>query len=122
MAHLHYLHIENFRGIENFSNTFGSENYCVLIGRGDSGKSTILKAISYLLNPSWNLNISDFDFHNMDVQKNILIEGIFTDIPDEIGSFEKFGQYVQVIDTKGTVSSNIEEVEACPMHKNPICC
>ena len=46
MAHLHYLHIENFRGIENFSNTFGSENYCVLIGRGDSGKSTILKAIS----------------------------------------------------------------------------
>lgn len=111
MAHLHYLHIENFRGIENFSNTFGSENYCVLIGRGDSGKSTILKAISYLLNPSWNLNISDFDFHNMNVQKNILIEGIFTDIPDEIGSFEKFGQYVQVIDTNGTVSSNIEEVE-----------
>lgn len=111
MAHLHYLHIENFRGIENFSNTFGPENYCVLIGRGDSGKSTILKAISYLLNPSWNLNITDFDFHNMDVQKNILIEGVFTDIPDEIGSFEKFGQYVQVIDTNGTVTSNIEEVE-----------
>ena len=111
MAHLHYLHIENFRGIENFSNTFGPENYCVLIGRGDSGKSTILKAISYLLNPSWNLNITDFDFHNMDVQKNILIEGVFTDIPDEIGSFEKFGQYVQVIETNGTVTSNIEEVE-----------
>lgn len=111
MAHLHYLHIENFRGIENFSNTFGPENYCVLIGRGDSGKSTILKALSYLLNPSWNLNITDFDFHNMDVQKNILIEGVFTDIPDEIGSFEKFGQYVQVIDTNGTVTSNIEEVE-----------
>lgn len=111
MAHLHYLHIENFRGIENFSNTFGPENYCVLIGRGDSGKSTILKAISYLLNPSWNLKITDFDFHNMDVQKNILIEGVFTDIPDEIGSFEKFGQYVQVIDTNGTVTSNIEEVE-----------
>ena len=111
MAHLHYLHIENFRGIENFSNTFGPENYCVLIGRGDSGKSTILKAISYLLNPSWNLNITDFDFHNMDVQKNILIEGVFTDIPDEIGSFEKFGQYVQVIDTNGNVTSNIEEVE-----------
>lgn len=111
MAHLHYLHIENFRGIENFSNTFGPENYCVLIGRGDSGKSTILKAISYLLNPSWNLNVTDFDFHNMDVQKNILIEGVFTDIPDEIGSFEKFGQYVQVIDSNGIVSSNIEEVD-----------
>lgn len=111
MAHLHYLHIENFRGIENFSNTFGPENYCVLIGRGDSGKSTILKAISYLLNPSWNLSITDFDFHNMDVQKNILIEGVFTDIPDEIVSFEKFGQYVQVLDANETVSSNIEEVD-----------
>lgn len=111
MAHLHYLHIENFRGIENFSNTFGPENYCVLIGRGDSGKSTILKAISYLLNPSWNLSITDFDFHNMDVQKNILIEGVFTDIPDEIVGFEKFGQYVQVLDANGIVSSNIEEVD-----------
>lgn len=111
MAHLHYLHIENFRGIENFSNTFGPENYCVLIGRGDSGKSTILKAISYLLNPSWNLNLTDFDFHNMDVQKNILIEGVFTDIPDEIESFEKFGQYMQVIDANGNISSNIEETD-----------
>lgn len=111
MAHLHYLHIENFRGIENFSNIFGPENYCVLIGRGDSGKSTILKAISYLLNPSWNLNLTDFDFYNMDVQKNILIEGVFTDIPDEIESFEKFGQYMQVIDANGNISSNIEEVD-----------
>lgn len=84
MPHLHHLHIENFRGIKCFSHTFGSENYCVLIGRGDSGKSTILKAIAYLLNPSWNLNITDFDFHNMEVQNNILIEGVFTDIPDEL--------------------------------------
>lgn len=117
MAHLHYLHIENFRGIKNFSNIFGLENYCVLIGRGDSGKSTILKAISYLLYPSWNLNITDFDFYNMDVQKSILIEGVFTDIPDEIGSFEKFGQYVQVIDTNGHISSNIEEIYGIPCLK-----
>lgn len=111
MAHLHHLHIENFRGIENFNNTFGSENYCVLIGRGDSGKSTILKAIAYLLNPSWNLNINDFDFHGADIQKNILIEGVFTDLPDEIASFDKFGQYLQVIDDNGRVSPNIEEVD-----------
>ena len=111
MPHLHHLHIENFRGIKCFNHTFGSENYCVLIGRGDSGKSTILKAIAYLLNPSWNLNITDFDFYNMEVQNNIVIEGIFTDIPDELASFEKFGQYIQVINEEGTVSSNIEEVK-----------
>lgn len=111
MPHLHHLHIENFRGIKCFSHTFGSENYCVLIGRGDSGKSTILKAIAYLLNPSWNLNITDFDFHNMEVQNNILIEGVFTDIPDELASFEKFGQYIQVIDEEGAMSSNIEEAK-----------
>lgn len=117
MAHLHYLYIENFRGIKKFSNTFGPENYCVLIGRGDSGKSTILKAISYLLNPSWNLNITDFDFHNMDVQNSIQIEGVFTDIPDEIASFEKFGQYIQVIDANGNISSNIEDVDGIPCLK-----
>lgn len=117
MPHLHHLHIENFRGIKCFSHTFGSENYCVLIGRGDSGKSTILKAIAYLLNPSWNLNITDFDFHNMDVQNDILIEGVFTDIPDELASFEKFGQYIQIVDAKGGVFSNVEEVNGSPCLK-----
>lgn len=117
MPHLHHLYIENFRGIKCFSHTFGSENYCVLIGRGDSGKSTLLKAIAYLLNPSWNLNITDFDFHNMEVHNKIIIEGVFADIPEELASFEKFGQYVQVIDANGEISSNIEDVNGVPCLK-----
>lgn len=111
MSQLYSLKIKNFRGIKDFRHTFGWENYCVLIGRGDSGKSTILKAISYLLSPLWNLNITDLDFYNLNIEEPIIIEGIITDIPNELRNFEKFGQYIQVIDKDGNVCSNIEDVE-----------
>ena len=59
MTRIHELKIKNFRGIRDFSNTFGAANFICLIGRGDSGKSTILDAISYVLSSSWNLTFFD---------------------------------------------------------------
>ena len=63
MARIHELKIKNFRGIRNFSYSFGATNLICLIGRGDSGKSTILDAISYVLSSSWNLTFFDSDFY-----------------------------------------------------------
>lgn len=43
MPKLHHLHIENFRGIKLFDHTFNGGLTCI-IGRGDSGKTTILNS------------------------------------------------------------------------------
>jgi len=82
MAVLHSVSIKNFRGIKKFQHDFFSKDLVCLIGRGDSGKTTILEAISLLLSPSWNINFYDTDFHNCDIENPIEIEGTLIDLPD----------------------------------------
>ena len=83
MPKLFHLHIENFRGIEKFDHTF-SEGLTCIIGRGDSGKTTILDAISYVLSPLYTIPFTDSDFHNCNVESPIKIEATLTDLTDEI--------------------------------------
>ena len=64
MAVLHRLSIKNFRGIKDFDQVFGAGLTCI-IGRGDSGKSTILDAINYTFSSSWGIHFNDSDFYNL---------------------------------------------------------
>lgn len=73
MSRIHSLQIENFRGIKYFNQVFHMKPFICLIGRGDSGKTTILKAISYVLCPNWNISISDLDFYEADISKKLLL-------------------------------------------------
>lgn len=93
MSHINRLKINNYRGIKTLSQDFGEENLVILIGRGDSGKSTILSAIHAVLSPSWNLSFSDLDFHYQDTSSPIEIEVELSDIPHELLSERKFGLY-----------------------------
>mgnify|MGYP000927220125 FL=1 len=73
MAILHSLEIKNFRGIKDFKQEFFQEKLVCLVGRGDSGKSTILDAISYVLSSNWNITFYDSDFYNCDIEEPIEI-------------------------------------------------
>ena len=42
MARIKRLKVKNYRGIKDLSIEFDDENLVCLIGRGDSGKTTIL--------------------------------------------------------------------------------
>ena len=64
MARLEHLCINHFRGIEKFEQWFGNGITCI-IGRGDSGKSTILDAIAYLFSQSWTIRLNDSDFKRL---------------------------------------------------------
>lgn len=97
MARIHQLRIQNFRGIENFEQYFEDTNLIVLIGRGDSGKSTILKAISLVLSPAWNTTFTDADFHNLDTSKPIEIEITLRGTPEKLLTDSKFGLYKRVL-------------------------
>lgn len=97
MARIHQLKINHFRGIEHFEQCFGDTNLIVLIGRGDSGKSTILKAISLVLSPAWNNTFADTDFYNLDTTKPIEIEVSLRCVPDKLLSDAKYGLYKRLL-------------------------
>lgn len=96
MAKIIHLEIKNYRGIKHLPLEFKiDQNLICLIGRGDSGKTTILDAISSALSPSWNLNFFDTDFYNCDHSQNIEITVSLIDIPDKFMSENKFGLYIR---------------------------
>lgn len=99
MAKIHTLKIKNFRGIEDFEQVFGMTNLVCLIGRGDSGKTTILEAISFVLSSQWNISFYDTDFFNCNTKKNIEIEATLYDLPKKFLTEDKFGLYIRGIDT-----------------------
>lgn len=95
MSKIKGIYIKNFRGIKKLKHFFNSERFIVLIGRGDSGKSTILSAIQYALSPSWNISFSDLDFYNQDTSEPIEIMLWLTELPSELLKEQKFGLYVE---------------------------
>ncbi|KAA3436742.1 ATP-dependent nuclease [Rufibacter hautae] len=110
MAKIHTLKITNFRGIANFEQVFGFSEFICIIGRGDSGKSTILEAISYVLCGSWNLQFYDSDFHGCNVETSIEIEVTVYDLPPRLLQEDKYGLYVRVIDeSTNQIHDNIED-------------
>lgn len=93
------LDIKSFRGFKNFNLKLPSnQNVVCLIGRGDSGKSSILEAIYYALNPNWNLSVLDTDFHNANIDEAISIEVSLLDPPPELLTDNKFGLNVRMWD------------------------
>jgi putative ATP-dependent endonuclease of OLD family len=101
MAKIINLNIKNYRGIQDLSLDFKREqNLICLIGRGDSGKTTILEAVSSVLSPSWNLNFSDTDFNNCDHTQNIEIVASLVDFPEKLLLEHKYGLNVRAFNTQ----------------------
>lgn len=108
MAKIHTLEIKNFRAINTLKYQFDSNFNCI-IGRGDSGKSTILEAIASVLSPTWNLPFFDNDFFDCDTKSPIIIEATIIDFPDELIKEEKFALYQRGLTKKNEITDVIEE-------------
>lgn len=109
MARLHHLKIQHFRGIESFEQTFETGITCI-IGRGDSGKSTILDAIAYVFSQSWSVHLNDSDFYMCNTASSIVIEGTVVDIPDILAS--KFNNHMRGVSEDGSIIDDMESEEA----------
>lgn len=109
MARLHHLKIQHFRGIESFEQTFETGITCI-IGRGDSGKSTILDAIAYVFSQSWSVHLNDSDFYMCNTASSIVIEGTVVDIPDILAS--KFNNHIRGVSEDGSIIDDMESEEA----------
>jgi putative ATP-dependent endonuclease of OLD family len=84
------LKIDRFRGIEalDWNPSLGMN---VVLGGGDAGKSTILDAISLLLNPSNNIVLSEADYWLRKAENEFVIQAVVA-LPasSEIGHQQKF--------------------------------
>lgn len=110
MPRIHSLKIKNYRSIECFEQIFINQNFVCLIGRGDSGKTTILNAIASVLSPQWNLTFNDTDFYNCDIDTNIVIEVSLVDIPEDLLSESKYGLHKRLL-VDGDIEDDILEDE-----------
>lgn len=109
MALLHNIKVKNFRGIQNFDQNFENGLTCI-IGRGDSGKSTLLDAIGFVLSSSWSINFYDSDFYNCQTDSPIEIEATLTDIPEKL--LAKYELFVRGIIPDGSIIDDLETEEA----------
>lgn len=109
MSHLYSLSIQHYRGIKNLKVSFGNTKFVAIIGRGDSGKTTILKAISAVLSPNWNLSFNDWDFYNCETEEPIVIEAVVKDLPDELIKQGKYGLCMGFL-KDGIITYNIEDI------------
>lgn len=98
------LEINNFRGIQSLAWSLPQDQrLIVLIGAGDSGKSTILDAIHFLLSDRYYIPFSDTDFYRVDVSKPVVIKAVLTDIPDALKKENAFGLWLSGLDSDGKV-------------------
>lgn len=112
MAKIYSLRVENFRGIQSFEYSFRNAGFVCLIGRGDSGKSTLLESLSLVLSPSWNVSFYDTDFYNAQIDNQIVIETVVYDLPETLLREHKYGLYTQQIDpTSFEIISDIQQLE-----------
>lgn len=109
MPRLVKIEIRNFRSIQKLDIDFNmNSNLVCFIGRGDSGKTTILEAISAVLSPTWNLTFYDTDFYKCDHNNKIEILATVVGVPDKLLSQEKFGSLVRVYNEKtGSIDDNV---------------
>ena len=109
---IHSVRITNFRGIKEFNETFYGKKIICLVGRGDSGKTTILEAISYALSGKWSLSLYDTDFYNSETVEPIEIEVTLTNLPESLLSDTKHGLYIRSINPDdGNIIDDIEDSE-----------
>lgn len=80
-----------------------------LVGPGDSGKSTILDAVHYLLGDRWNVVFSDTDFYAVDIERWISIKAVLVDLPAEIRRDSVFGFWLSGLDEEGELHQDPED-------------
>ncbi|MHB1328713.1 MAG: ATP-dependent nuclease [Gemmatimonadales bacterium] len=97
MARIRKIEVAHFRGIRRLE-WFPSPGINCLIGSGDSGKSSILDAIDLCLGARRNLQLTDVDFHMLNVDTPINITITVGELDDDLKSLDDYGMYVRGFD------------------------
>ena len=91
---LTYLRIQNFRACKDITLEIGGMH--ALVGANNAGKSSMLRALDFLFNPSTK-SLNEESFWNKDNSLEIRVEAIFTDLTDK--EKEALGAYLKADET-----------------------
>jgi len=94
VARIRAIEIKNFRGIKELT-WFPSAGINCLVGPGDSGKSSILDAVDFCLGARRNIQFTDADFHQMDVEAPISITLTLGELDDDLKNIDAYGMFVR---------------------------
>lgn len=96
------LWIQSFRGIRMLDWKIPPDQRLIaLVGPGDSGKSTILDAVHYLLGDRWNIPFADTDFYQANVETPVRMAALVVDIPTDLKKDSAFGLWLSGADADG---------------------
>jgi putative ATP-dependent endonuclease of the OLD family len=91
---IRHIEIKNFRSIKDLV-WLPSPRINCLIGPGDTGKTTILDAIDACLSVKRSVDFCDSDFHELDVEKPIVIRVTLGDLPDHLMDLDSYGEVLR---------------------------
>ncbi len=97
VARIRSVEISHFRGIKDLV-WLPSPGINCIIGPGDSGKSSILDAIDFCLGARRNIQFTDADFHQLDVEKPITITVTLGELEDGLKNLDAYGMFVRAFD------------------------
>lgn len=109
------IDIDNFRGIKSASWRLPPDHrFFVLIGPGDSTKTTILTALDRALHDRAGQSALDTDFYDAKVDHPIRIRVAVDQLPDELIAMDTFGGFLAGIDDKGEWTHDpVDEASRC---------
>ncbi|MGY4230399.1 putative ATP-dependent endonuclease of OLD family [Bradyrhizobium sp. USDA 4503] len=94
MAVIRHIKIGRFRSIFELD-WYPAPGINCLVGPGDSGKSTILDAIDYCLNPRRYLQFFESDFHQLNSADSIVIDITIGDLEQELLKLESYLNFMR---------------------------
>jgi putative ATP-dependent endonuclease of the OLD family len=98
------LRVERFRGIRCLDWIVPDRLAC-LVGPGDSGKSTVLEAISLVASPRNTVSFTDDDFFKGTAAEGFVVEATFADLPEGTSLLgeSRFGLLLGGVDADGVL-------------------
>jgi len=108
---LRHLKIEHFRGINSLE-WCPDPGFNLLLGPGDSCKTTVIDAVDYVLGPRWSLAFTDADFFNSDTTRPIVIQATIGDLPKKILGDLRFETSFRGWSSNGLKDEPVEEEDS----------
>lgn len=93
---LRWVHIKNYRSCKNVR--INVDSMQALVGANNAGKSSIIRALDFLFNPS-TTKVDEETFWNCDSEQQIWIEAFFNELSDAEKEDEKLKPFLRPDDT-----------------------